>query len=77
MTNTSIFTKLTHLIESYSQEHKAKPQKILIGYKAYNDLMGNSEFADEVTNSALNPHKRKYKKIKLKITKDDHQLELE
>ena len=34
-------------------------------------------FADEVMNSALDPNKRKYKKLKIKITKDDNQLELE
>ncbi|HAV3042249.1 TPA: hypothetical protein JH950_000227 [Acinetobacter baumannii] len=34
-------------------------------------------FADEVINSALDPNKRKYKKIKIKITKDDDQLEIE
>ncbi|NDY12875.1 hypothetical protein G3N09_03260, partial [Acinetobacter baumannii] len=28
-------------------------------------------------NSALDPNKRKYKKIKIKITKDDDQLEIE
>ncbi|EXB31604.1 hypothetical protein J540_4174 [Acinetobacter baumannii 1440422] len=27
--------------------------------------------------SALDPNKRKYKKIKIKITKDDDQLEIE
>jgi len=39
--------------------------------------MGNSNFATEVTDSALNPNKRRYKKIKIKVTKDDYQLELE
>ncbi|QJF40991.1 hypothetical protein HIN88_06335 [Acinetobacter baumannii] len=34
-------------------------------------------FVDEVMNSALDPNKRKYKKIKIKITQDDDQLELE
>ena len=77
MTNSPIFDRLTQLIESYIQEHKESPQKILIGYKAYYDLMGNTSFAEEVTNSALDPNKRKYKKIKIKITKDDYQLELD
>ncbi len=77
MTQTSIFDKLTQLIDHYSHEHGARPQKILIGYKAYYHLMSNSSFATEVTDSALNPNKRKYKKIKIKITKDDYQLELE
>jgi hypothetical protein len=39
--------------------------------------MGNTSFAEEVTNSALDPNKRKYQKIKIKITKDDYQLELD
>lgn len=77
MTQTSIFEQLTQLIDSYSHEYGGRPQKILIGYKAYYDLMGNSSFATEVTDSALNPNKRKYKKIKIKVTKDDYQLELE
>ena len=69
MTNSPIFDRLTQLIESYIQEHKESPQKILIGYKAYYDLMGNTSFAEEVTNSALDPNKRKYQKIKIKIIK--------
>ena len=69
MTNSPIFDRLTQLIESYIQEHKESPQKILIGYKAYYDLMGNTSFAEEVTNSALDPNKRKYQKIKIKINK--------
>ncbi|MBR9713933.1 hypothetical protein G3R50_12195 [Acinetobacter baumannii] len=39
--------------------------------------MNNSVFFDEVTNSALDPNKRKFQKIKIKITKDDYQLDLE
>ncbi|CAA6834639.1 hypothetical protein HKO16_10755 [Acinetobacter baumannii ATCC 17978] len=39
--------------------------------------MQNPKFADEVINSALDPNKRKYRKIKIKVTKDDDQLELE
>ncbi|EKU51402.1 MULTISPECIES: hypothetical protein [Acinetobacter] len=77
MTEISTFEKLTQLLDAYSHEHGARPQKILIGYKAYYHLMGNSNFATEVTDSALNPNKRRYKKIKIKVTKDDYQLELE
>jgi penicillin V acylase-like amidase (Ntn superfamily) len=69
MTNSPIFDTLTQLIESYIQEHKESPQKILIGYKAYYDLMGNTSFAEEVTNSALDPNKRKYQKLKSKLLK--------
>ena len=77
MTNSPIFDTLKQLVESYIQEHKKSPQKILIGYKAYYNLMGNPDFANEVTNSAIDPNKRKYQKIKIKITKDDFQLDLE
>lgn len=73
----SIFESLSQLIESYSQEHGEKPQKMLLGYKAYYDLMRNKDFANEVTNSALDPNKRKFQKIKIKITKDDYELKLE
>ncbi|EPR80608.1 hypothetical protein L292_1505 [Acinetobacter junii CIP 107470 = MTCC 11364] len=48
-----------------------------MGYKAYYELMRNSQFSTEVTDSALDPNKRKFKKIKIKITKDDFQLDLE
>lgn len=34
-------------------------------------------FSDEVINSAIDPNKRKYKKLKIKVTKDDDQLDLE
>jgi hypothetical protein len=39
--------------------------------------MLDQHFAKNVLNSALDPNKRKYKKLKIKVTKDDHQLELE
>jgi hypothetical protein len=39
--------------------------------------MQNPSFSSEVLNSALDPNKRKYKKLKIKLTKDDEQLELE
>ncbi|NAR19633.1 hypothetical protein [Acinetobacter haemolyticus] len=73
----SLYEKLVQLIEAYSEKHNEKPQRILIGYKAYYELMGNSYFATEVIDSALDPNKRKFKKIKIKITKDDFQLDLE
>jgi len=41
------------------------------------ELMHLTSFADEVINSALDPNKRKYKKLKIKVTKDDDQLEIE
>lgn len=66
---------LDQLIED-SQKKGQVPERILIGYKAYSELMNNRRFSEEVTNSALSPDKRKYKKIKIKVTQDDYQLAL-
>lgn len=52
------------------------PEKILIGYKAYGELMKDRKFFEEVVGSAMEPSKRKYKKIKIRITQDDYQLEV-
>ena len=52
------------------------PEKILIGYKAYGELMNDRKFFEEVAGSAMEPSKRKYKKIKIKVTQDDYQLEV-
>ena len=77
MENNSLLGKLLHLLEAYSEKYDEKPQRILMGYKAYYELMRNSQFSTEVTDSALDPNKRKFKKIRIKITKDDFQLDLE
>lgn len=69
--------ELDSLIEYYSKRSDYPPSRILVGYRAYAKLMQSPTFADEVINSALDPNKRKYKKLKIKITKDDNQLELE
>ncbi|MBE9402559.1 hypothetical protein IQR32_14870 [Acinetobacter albensis] len=53
-----------------------KPEKILIGYKVYAELMNDRSFFEEVVGSAMDPNKRTYKKIKIKITQDDSQLEV-
>ncbi|MFP6842107.1 MAG: hypothetical protein VB979_07915 [Acinetobacter sp.] len=53
-----------------------KPEKILIGYKVYAELMKDRCFFEEVVGSAMDPNKRTYKKIKIKITQDDSQLEV-
>ena len=45
------------------EKYDEKPQRILMGYKAYYELMRNSQFSTEVTDSALDPNKRKFKKI--------------
>ena len=64
-------------MNTIQKEPIAPPTRIRIGYRAYAKLMQCPPFADEVINSALDPNKRKYKKIKIKITKDDDQLEIE
>ena len=53
-----------------------KPEKILLGYKAYGKLMNDRGFFEEVAGSAMDPNKRKYKNIKIKVTQDEHQLEV-
>ncbi|MDV2468308.1 hypothetical protein QR674_07775 [Acinetobacter chinensis] len=58
------------------QSQGKKPEKILIGYKAYGELMNDRKFSDEVTGSAMDPNKRKYKNIKIKVTQDSYQLEI-
>ncbi|WP_179998039.1 hypothetical protein [Acinetobacter sp. YH12239] len=53
-----------------------KPERILIGYKLYAELMKDRRFFEEVVGSAMNPSKRTYQNIKIKVTQDDRQLEL-
>lgn len=51
--------------------------RLLIGYKLFHDLMNDPKFHTEVTTSALSVTKRKYKKLKIKITTDEYQLHFE
>ncbi|MGX5699559.1 hypothetical protein ACWKWF_08145 [Acinetobacter kookii] len=67
--------KLDKLIGDVVSKNQT-PEKILIGYKAYGELMKDRKFFEEVVGSAMEPNKRKYKKIKIRITQDDHQLEV-
>ncbi|ONN50775.1 hypothetical protein AC056_04995 [Acinetobacter genomosp. 33YU] len=69
--------ELNARIEYYSTRTDYPLRRILIGYRAYAKLMLCSSFSDEVMNSAIDPNKRKYKKLKIKVTKDDNQLDLE
>ena len=55
---------------------KKAPKKILIGYKTYGELMNDRRFLEEVVGSAMDPNKRKYKKVKIKITQDEYLLEV-
>ncbi|MCH4247454.1 MAG: hypothetical protein LKF82_06395 [Acinetobacter populi] len=66
---------LNNLIDEALKSGK-KPEKLLIGYKAYAELMDHPKFSDEVMNSAMTPDKRKYKKIKIKVTTEEYQLEV-
>lgn len=77
MEHQSLLDELNSQIENYLKRTHCPPSRICIGYKAYYKLMQNSQFADEVSNSALDPNKRKYRKLKIKVTKDDDQIELE
>ncbi|QIO08852.1 hypothetical protein [Acinetobacter lanii] len=53
-----------------------KPERILIGYKLYAELMKDRRFFEEVVGSAMNPSKRTYNNIKIKVTQDESQLEV-
>jgi len=67
--------KLDKLIDDMVSKNQ-KLEKILIGYRAYGELMKDRKFFEEVVGSAMEPSKRKYKKIKIRITQDDYQLEV-
>ena len=71
MCNISILEELNQSIEYYLY-----PSRIILGYKTYTELMHQKKFSDELKHSAIEPNKRKYRKIKIKLTQDDHQLEL-
>ena len=45
-----------------------------IGYKLFTHLMGDEKFAHHVSESALNPDKRSYRKVKINITSDEGEL---
>jgi len=77
MAEQTLLQELNSRIEYYSSRTDYPLRRILIGYRAYSKLMLCASFSDEVINSAIDPNKRKYKKLKIKITKDDNQLDLE
>lgn len=63
------------LNESIKEVEKLKkPEKLLIGYRMYYELMQERKFFEEVVGSSMNPNKRKYKQIKIKITQEEYQL---
>jgi len=67
--------KLDTLITNVVSKHQT-PEKLLIGYKAYGELMKDRKFFEEVAGSSMDPNKRKYKNIKIRVTQDDCQLEV-
>ncbi len=77
MSQQLLLQELNSRIDYYSTRTDYPLRRILIGYRTYAKLMLCSSFADEVINSAIDPNKRKYKKLKIKVTKDDNQLDLE
>ncbi|ENX44658.1 MULTISPECIES: hypothetical protein [unclassified Acinetobacter] len=77
MSDTCPLTELNLMIDYYVTRNGQRPTRIILGYKAYTALMQDPNFSEDVLNSALDPNKRKYKKLKIKVTKDDHQIELE
>ncbi|MFT4021904.1 MAG: hypothetical protein QM666_10345 [Acinetobacter sp.] len=69
---------LKKLIKDFKKDNKDKdPSKLVIGYKAYTTLMNDKKFAQEVMESSLNPEKRKFQGMKIKITPNDYQVVLE
>ncbi|MCJ8160765.1 hypothetical protein [Acinetobacter zhairhuonensis] len=64
---------LDQTIDKYEAKNK-KIKKIRVGYKLYAKFMADQKFADEVINSALDPDKRCYRGVKVKITHDDYEL---
>ena len=67
--------KLNNIFSEIIANNK-KTEKILIGYKVYAELMNDRRFFEEVVGSAMDPNKRKYKNVKIKVTQDEHQLEV-
>ena len=55
---------------------KSNNWKILIGYEAHGELMKDRTFFEKVVGSAMEPSKREYKNIKIRVTQDDNQLEV-
>jgi hypothetical protein len=60
-------------IDKYAKKNK-KIKKMRIGYKLYDKFMGDPKFAEEVVNSALDPDKRCYRGVRIKITHDEYEL---
>ena len=57
-----------------NEKKNNKIKKIRVGYKLYDKFRGDPKLADEVTNSTLDPDKRCYRGVKVKITHDEYEL---
>ena len=70
------YLDLKHLDKQLDEfeKKKKKIKKMRIGYKLFAHLMGDEKFAHHVSESALNPDKRSYRKVKIKITSDEGEL---
>ena len=53
------------------------PKSILLGYGVYADLIDTRGFFEEVVGSAVDPNLRTFKNIRIKVTQDKNQIEVE
>lgn len=77
MATPSLLDDLDALIAAELAQKKPKIKRLVLGYKAYHKLMSYKKFSTEVTESAIDPNKRKYQGFKIKVSKDDFEMRLE
>lgn len=70
------FEKLNNLIRDSISSQKM-PKSILLGYGVYADLIDTRGFFEEVVGSAVDPNLRTFKNIRIKVTQDKNQIEVE
>lgn len=70
------FAKLNNLIRDSISRQKM-PKSILLGYGVYADLIDTRGFFEEVVGSAVDPNLRTFKNIRIKVTQDKNQIEVE
>ena len=70
------FEKLNNLIRDSISSQKM-PKSILLGYEVYADLIDTRGFFEEVVGSAVDPNLRTFKNIRIKVTQDKNQIEVE
>ncbi|MHA3892053.1 hypothetical protein [Acinetobacter sp. GXMZU3951] len=64
---------LDQTLDKYEAKGK-KIKKIRIGYELYAKFMEDLKFSEDILNSSLDPDKRSYRDVKVKITHDDFEL---